>query len=260
MRILLTNDDGINAPGLAALHGAAAGLGQIDVVAPAAAESGASHAVTFHRPLIARRQRVEGRCGAAGFEGYSVDGRPADCVKLALARLVERPDLIISGINAGSNMGIHSLYSGTVAAAREGAIAGIPSIAMSLYLTSKSSADWALAGTVAHEVLVKLVAGPLDPHDLLNVNIPILDGRKAPRGWRVVPASTVAMIDEYHSLDEAESDPPGRGFTVTDHLRFHQVPIGSDVALPREGFVTVTPLHFDLTDYNRLRLWSDHLS
>src|SRR5262245_1049709 len=118
MRILLTNDDGIFAPGIAALYEAARELGEVHVIAPSEVQSATSHGVTFNRPLKTRIHRATCSQGKHLFEGISVDGRPADCVKLALANLIKEPvDLVLSGINEGANIGINVIYSGTVAAA-----------------------------------------------------------------------------------------------------------------------------------------------
>ncbi len=131
MRILLTNDDGILAPGIEALYRALADLGEIEVVAPETSQSAIGHAISVLTPMAAHRVSVKNV-----FEGWSVDGRPADCVKLAVLELLEcRPDFVISGINAGVNTGINILYSGTVAGAAEGAFFGVPSMAVSLELS-----------------------------------------------------------------------------------------------------------------------------
>ena len=125
MRILLTNDDGILAPGIEALYRALADLGDVEVVAPETTQSAVAHAITVLAPMAAHRLNVKNV-----FEGWSVDGRPADCVKLAMLELLDRPpDFVVSGINAGVNTGINVLYSGTVAGAAEGAFFGVPSAA-----------------------------------------------------------------------------------------------------------------------------------
>ncbi|MHC4215251.1 MAG: 5'/3'-nucleotidase SurE, partial [Planctomycetota bacterium] len=128
MRILLTNDDGIFAPGLAAIYNELVKLGDVTVVAPAQSHSGMSHSITFHAPLACSKVDVKGQ-----FSGYRVQGSPADCVKLAAMQIIEEPiDLVVAGINDGANIGINVYYSGTVAAAMEGQFLSIPSVAMSL--------------------------------------------------------------------------------------------------------------------------------
>ena len=233
MRILLTNDDGIRAPGLAALHRAAAALGELHVVAPSKARSACGHAVTFHRPIEVRPEVVRDESGSEPFAGHAVGGTPADCVKVGLARLVPAPvDLVLSGINTGCNVGVHTIYSGTVAAAREGAIAGVAAIAVSLHIGRRDAIRWQRATEIAAEVLAALLAEPLRAGALLNVNIPILDDGAEPRGVRVVPASPGAMIDDYRG--EADAD-GGMELTVGGHVRFREVPTGSKTRARRPG-------------------------
>lgn len=193
MRILLTNDDGIRAPGIVALHDALMDTipghegtlgGPISVagtpielvytVAPATVQSATSHGVTFHEPLMVEPARIRGR-----MNGAAVDGRPADCVKLALSEIWpgefgagSRPDLVVSGMNAGANCGINVIYSGTVAAAIEAAFLGIPSIAVSLHL-GKASTRFDVGAIHARRAIETLLAGGLpNPHEVLNLNVP----------------------------------------------------------------------------------------
>ena len=138
MRILITNDDGITAPGIMSLYEAAQGLGELHVVAPADVQSATGHGITFHRPVATRKHVVKKGDGTHGFDGYAVEGKPADCTKIAMFELVPKPiDLVLSGINSGANLGVNVIYSGTVAAAMEAAFMGIPSIAVSLHLGPK---------------------------------------------------------------------------------------------------------------------------
>lgn len=193
MRILLTNDDGIRAPGIVALYdalmdtipGHEGTLGgpvtiagtpveTIYTVAPATVQSATSHGVTFHEPLMVEPSRIRGR-----MTGTAVDGRPADCVKLALSEIWpgqfgegSRPDLVISGMNAGANCGINVIYSGTVAAAIEAAFLGIPSIAVSLHL-GRASTRFDVGAIHARRAIETLLAGGLpSPHEVLNMNVP----------------------------------------------------------------------------------------
>ena len=193
MRILLTNDDGIRAPGIVALYdalmdtipGREGTLGgpisiagtpveTIYTVAPATVQSATSHGVTFHEPLMVEAARIRGR-----MNGTAVDGRPADCVKLALSEIWpaqfgadDRPDLVISGMNAGANCGINIIYSGTVAAAIEAAFLGIPSIAVSLHL-GKASTRFDIGAIHARRAIETLLRdGPPRPHEVLNLNVP----------------------------------------------------------------------------------------
>ena len=162
MRILLSNDDGYFAPGLAALAEALSGLGEVVVVAPEQNRSGASNSLTLDRPLHLKK-------AANGF--YFVNGTPTDCVHLAVTGMLDDlPDIIVSGINHGANMGDDTIYSGTVAAATEGYLLGIPSIAISL--TSFESNNFATAGLVARQLVERFIRDPIREPVLLNVNVP----------------------------------------------------------------------------------------
>lgn len=244
MRILVTNDDGILAPGIAALAEALRPLAHIDVVAPESGQSGAAHAITFMAPLISERISIGGR-----FFGWSVDGSPADCVKLGVSELCEaRPDLIVSGINAGANRGVDVIYSGTVAAAVEAAFIGIPSLAISL--EAGGGFDFARAGEHARAIVERAVELGVSPGMVLNVNIPRLD-RGGPRGVRVVAQSTAPWTDTY----DRRTDPRGRTyFWLTDQGgRAPEEDPDTDLVALRAGFVTVTPLQYDLTQYAQLK-------
>ena len=243
MQILLTNDDGIHAPGLAALHEAVAGLGEATVVAPDTERSGVAHSITLAHPLRIRRVHH----GDALF-GYGVNGAPADCVKLGCDQVLgAKPDLLLSGINLGANAAINILYSGTVAAAIEGALLGIPSVAFSL--AEYDNPDFGEAGRVVHDLVKQFVAGGLDAHTLLNVNIPGLP-RSQIKGVRVTHQSRTGYDDYY----EKRTDPWGRAYYwITGELQrhFEQEP-DSDLRALREGYVSVTPLHYDLTHYGAI--------
>src|SRR5881227_1666051 len=156
MYILLTNDDGIRAPGLVALYRALVAAGhEVRVVAPETVQSATGHGITMATPLLTSRVNVEG-----AFEGVAVDGRPADCVKLAINQLCgERlPDLVVSGMNSGTNVGINVIYSGTVAAAIEAAFLGLPAVAVSLYLKKEVPADYPRAAAVVLPVIRQALA------------------------------------------------------------------------------------------------------
>jgi 5'-nucleotidase len=166
--VLLTNDDGVDAPGLEALRTAAVGLGfgPIRVIAPAGALSGCGHRVTTHEPLVVTRP---------GGDRLAVAGTPADCVRLALHHLVPDVQWVLSGINAGGNLGIDVFHSGTVAAVREAAIHGLPGIALSHYIARGRRIDWPVAARRAREVLRRLVGLPCEPGAFWNVNLPHLE-------------------------------------------------------------------------------------
>lgn len=237
MLALLTNDDGIFAPGLAAMERALRRIGDVSVVAPSTEQSGVGHAITFLTPLTAK-EIFDG----ARSRGWAVDGSPADAVKLGIAEFCpRRPDIVVSGINAGLNAGINVLYSGTVAAAIEGAFFGITSIAVSLEYDEHAQFD--RAAEIAIDVIQELLARTPPPGSLYNVNIPTPALRGSPV-LRVVPMST----SRYGEAFERRVDPRGRPYYwATNEPPPPPSPAGSDVTALAAGNVTLTPLHFDLT-------------
>jgi 5'-nucleotidase len=242
MRILITNDDGILAPGLEALYHAVADLGQVDVVAPQDAQSGIGHAISVMTPLLVQRVHVNGV-----FHGWSVAGRPADCVKLAMVELLrERPDYVLSGINAGANAGVNVLYSGTIAGAIEGALFGVPSIAFSLELSDEL--DFHGAGRVARLIFEHVIASQPPPGTCLSVNIPALD-RGWPKGARCCRQAPINWEEHYEKKIENEAQAIyWLNGTLPDHEQFPD----SDLAAIRNGYVAITPLRADLTDHEQL--------
>jgi 5'-nucleotidase len=242
MRILLTNDDGIMAPGILALRRALVTLGDVTVVAPTTPQSAVGHGITLTAPV--RVLRVDLGDGAVG---YGVEGRPADCVKLALLELMkDRPDLVVSGVNLGHNLGINVLYSGTVAAAVEGAYYGIPSVAVST--EDVDAVDFDGAARIGRRIIDQVIAlRPARPV-LLNVNVPDL-GRGVPRGVRVAPQSMKGWREGW----EKRVDPRGRTYYwMIGEEEVEDTGVDSDVSAFAEGYVTVTPLRFDLTDPARM--------
>jgi 5'-nucleotidase len=240
VRILLTNDDGVYAPGLRALRAELMKLGDVTVVAPASEQSAVGHSITLLTPLIVQELRDEDR----RFLGWAVEGKPADCVKVALLELLsEPPDLVVSGLNAGSNAGINILYSGTVAAAIEAAFFNRASVAVSLEYTKPGPLDFPRAAGIARRVVEQLVAHRPAPGTLFNVNIPSLD-RGPIRGVRVVPQNVVP----YRETLDRRVDPRGRVYFWTNaDLTCPDPHPDSDVSALAEGYVTVTPLQFNLT-------------
>jgi 5'-nucleotidase len=241
MRILLVNDDGILAPGLAALHAAVRDMGEVHVVAPDSPQSAAGRSLTLHAPIFCQEVHVGG-----AFWGWGVAGRPVDCVKLAIRELVpHRPDLVLSGINAGANVGVNVYYSGTVAAAAEGALMGLPSVAFSL--DSGGEFDFVRAGRYCRIVLDRLLAVPMEPGELINVNIPELRGQE-PRGIQVLPQSTAAISESYIRQEQ-----DGKLiFRMTDQYEHGPQDSATDVTAIAEGYITVTPLQSDMTNRTRL--------
>ncbi|RMF83799.1 MAG: 5'/3'-nucleotidase SurE [Planctomycetota bacterium] len=249
MRILITNDDGVLAPGIAALARAVADLGDVEVVAPETPQSAVGHAISVLSPLVVHRVHV-----ADAFHAWSVDGRPADCVKLAMLELLDAPpDFVLSGINAGVNTGVNVLYSGTVAGAVEGAFFGIPSMAVSLELSEEL--DFEQAGRIARMVFRQYAASNPPPGMCLNVNIPALDDGP-PRGVKVCAQCTVPMQDRYHR----QTDPRGRSvYWLDGALPDRHCAPDTDHEAVSDRYVAITPLRFDLTDAKRLeqvRRWS----
>lgn len=241
MHILLTNDDGIFAPGLAAICKKLNTLEdtEITVAAPADSQSGASHSITYKSPLVCNHINVNDL-----FAGYSVQGSPADCVKLAYMQLVDKPiDLVVSGINNGANTGINIYYSGTVAAAMEAAFLKIPSIAMSA--ACDEPMDFAAAAEYSFEILKNLT--PLiKPGDVFNVNIPKFSEGK-PKGLRIVPQSTKGFHEEYIPRKE-ENGKMVFQFSGGAH---HPEDNHTDTTSLAEGYITLTSLICGMTHKKR---------
>jgi 5'-nucleotidase len=237
---LLTNDDGVYAPGLRALRQELLKLGEVLVVAPAAEQSAVGHSITLTTPLLVQDVLDEADLPM----GWAVEGRPADCVKLALLELLPwSPDLVVSGLNAGSNAGINVLYSGTVAAAIEGAFFRRTSIAVSLEYTKARPLNYPLAARLARGVIEQIVAR--SPHDgaLFNVNIPSLD-RGPVRGIRSVPQNIAPYLETF----DRRVDPRGRTyFWSNPGLSCPEPHPDTDVIALGESYITVTPLQFNLT-------------
>lgn len=257
MRILLTNDDGIAAPGLAAMHRALKHLGEVLVVAPSSVQSAMGHAVTFHKKVTTRKQRIITARGD-DIEGYAVDGRPADCVKLGVNHLLKEEgpiDLVVSGMNAGCNVGVNVNYSGTVAAAREGSIQGIPSIAVSLHIGDRTRTRWDAAAEHAMNVIEAILAGPHEPDVCINLNVPIIDDEE-PKGVKTARISTAPLADLYEIDHDIAGDP---GYTVHSSIAFRDKPIDTDVHALWERFITVTPMCLDATHYGHMEKWETHL-
>jgi len=240
MKILLTNDDGIFAPGLAAIYKELVRLGDVTVVAPADSQSGASHSITFALPLVCNRVDINGL-----FTGFSVQGSPADCVKLAVMQLHEGPiDLVVAGINNGANAGINVYYSGTVAAAMEGAFLKVPAVAMSL--SREEHMDYERAAGYCLDTLRKLM--PVTKGNVININIPELS-KSQPKGVRVVPQSSKGF-DEYYLRQQNEQGQTVFQLAGGAH-RFDENP--TDTTSLAEGYITVTALVPDMTDHRGMR-------
>ncbi len=243
MRLLLCNDDGIHAPGISVLRDAVESYGEVHVVAPDAERSAAGHSITLSEPI--KSTPVERH---DAFFGYGIGGTPADCIKLAVCAILKDspPDLILSGINLGSNTGISVMYSGTVSAATEGVILGIPGVAFSL--CTYTDPEWDTAERVVRELTQAIVADPPPPGVLLNINLPNLPYEKL-RGVRVTRMGRSRFIEKFHR----RLDPRGRTYYWLDgELEVHDEGGDIDIHAVREGYVSVTPIHLDLTAYDQM--------
>lgn len=239
MRILLTNDDGITAPGLLALWKRLADCHQVCVVAPDTERSAVSHAITLHLPL-----RVQGVCFNGAGSGYAVSGTPADCVKLAVLKLLpDRPDVVISGINPGPNVGFNLNYSGTVSGAREAALLGLPALAVSI--NSVEGRHYEVVASFAEALVKKVAAQGLPPGTFLNVNAPDLP-RQAIRGVRVCRQGVARLEETFHE----RKDPRNRTYywQGSETQLFGDTPDEDGVALGQDC-ITITPVRCDMTDY-----------
>jgi 5'-nucleotidase len=250
MLILLTNDDGILAPGLLAMYRELKKLGDVVVVAPDTVQSATGHGITVATPILTNEVKV-----GDDFIGTSVGGRPADCVKLAISKLLPKaPDLVVSGINSGANVGINVIYSGTVAAAIEAAFLGLPAVAVSLYLRGDRPTDYARTASLALKTIRGILEAGLKPGEVASVNLPPLRPDEEPTGTRVVRQCIRGWADTY----EERRDPRGRlYFWNSSVFTLGNTEEDTDVAALRDGYITITPLQFDLTHYPMLRQWKD---
>ena len=247
--VLISNDDGIDAPGIFALVLEMKKIASVTVVAPDRQQSAVGHAITMNYPLRTVPVRKNGE-----FFGYAVDGTPADAVKLGVRFLLkEKPDLLMSGINHGSNTAINILYSGTVSAATEGTVLGIPSIAVSL--TTHDQADFSYAAKFAARLAGRVVAEGLPQGTLLNVNVPAVPEEKI-SGVRVTRQGNSSWEDTF----DVRRDPAGREyFWLTGSMAIRDTDPETDQIAVRENFISVTPIHYELTDLTqleRMKHWS----
>lgn len=238
MRILLSNDDGYFAPGLAALAQALATLADITVVAPERDRSGASNSLTLDRPLMLRQ-------APSGF--YYVNGTPTDCVHLAVTGMLDHmPDMVISGINHGANMGDDTIYSGTVAAATEGYLLGVPSIAVSL--VNKGGDNFASAARVVADIVRRHQAQPFAHPVLLNVNVPDLP-------YEELQGREITRLGRRHKAEPVVKSKSPRGeimYWVGAAGTAQDAGAGTDFDAIAHGKVSVTPLQIDLTHYRQM--------
>lgn len=243
MRILVTNDDGIDSPGIQALVGAMRTIGDVVVVAPDRQQSAVGHALTVASPLRATPFHRDGT-----LFGYAINGTPADCVKLGISTLLDvPPDLVVSGINHGSNTSVNAIYSGTVSAATEGTLMGVPSMAVSL-ASFDHAAPMDLAADVALEVARRLPTMQLPQGTLLNVNVPACS-REAYRGIKLTRQGNSVWKDSY----ERRRDPQGREYywLSGEFVTLEHLDDADDLAVA-DGYAAITPIHYELTNFHVL--------
>jgi 5'-nucleotidase len=240
MRILLTNDDGIYAKGLSSLYEELSCEAECLIVAPEIEQSAVGHAITIFRPLMVRRATKNGK-----FLGYAVYGTPADCVKIGIKELAEKPvDLVVSGINRGANAGINVLYSGTVSAATEAAIMGVPALAISL--DTHKEADFTYAAKFARKMVRLILNNPIIKSSAINVNIPCLPSGQI-KGIVVVRQGQSNIIETF----EKRVDPrENTYYWISGNSVSASEAKDTDVGALASGFITITPIQYDLTRYD----------
>ena len=251
LSILVSNDDGIDAPGIAALVKELRKIGTVTVVAPDRQQSAVGHAITMNFPLRVKEFKKENV-----LFGYAVEGTPADCVKLAVRALLKtKPDLLVSGVNHGANTAISIIYSGTVSAATEGTLLGIPSIAVSL--TTYGPPDFRYAAKFARKLALLVSENGLPEGTLLNVNVPSV-AEKDIKGVRITRQGKAIWNDKF----DARRDPANKEYYwLTGALEEVDTELHFDQPAVRNKYVSVTPIHYDLTDYALLETmerWGVH--
>ncbi|MBX4261087.1 5'/3'-nucleotidase SurE [Clostridium estertheticum] len=243
MRLLLTNDDGINAKGIYALAKELEKNHEVIIVAPDKERSACGHSITLTRPLIVKETKLKGLKAKA----FSVDGTPADCVKIAINKLTDaKIDMVVSGINRGFNLGTDVLYSGTVSAAIEATIYKIPAMAVSVEF-DRNTENYDIAAKYAGEILLKAIQNKINNDIVLNVNVPMLEENEI-KGIKVCKIGSRLYNNKYvESIGENNETQYQIKGTAKD---IHEE--DSDTIYFKEGYVTVTPLHYDLTNFEIL--------
>ena len=244
MRFLLTNDDGIYARGLSALYQELSKEAECLIVAPEVEQSAVGHAITISRPLMVRRAKKNGV-----FLGYAVTGTPADCVKIGIGELAEKPfDLVVSGINIGANVGINVIYSGTVSAATEGSILGVPSLAISLD-THNRDADFSFAAKIAGKMARFMLKHNPNKNIPLNINIPAIPEEEI-KGVVVAKQGKARLMESF----EKRVDPRDNiYYWLAGETRLSETEeADSDASVLRRGMISITPIYYDLTRYDIL--------
>jgi 5'-nucleotidase len=244
MRVLLTNDDGIFAKGIEALYVALKEEHEVTAVAPETEQSAVGHAITFLDPLRVTPVRRNG-----SFFGYALNGTPADCVKIAITELLKPlPDVVVSGINMGANVGVNVIYSGTVSAATEAALLGVPSIAVSI--DSFDTPDFSAATTFVPKVLSHIGKKGLPPGISLNINVPNVPAELV-KGVRITHQGKLRCVESY----DRRVDPRNHVYYwLCNSAIINDTDPMSDSAALSDHFVSVTPIHHDLTHYRTMDL------
>lgn len=239
--ILVTNDDGITAPGIRALIEAVRPLGKVVVVAPDSPQSGKGHAITIGVPLRLNQVDI-----FEGIEAWQCSGTPVDCVKLARDKILHgKPDICVSGINHGANHSINVIYSGTMSAAMEAAIEGIPSVGFS-FLEYSYDADFSLPKKVAHEVTKRMLESELPVGTLFNVNIPIVS-EKEYKGLKICRQADAKWVEEF----DERRDPHGKKYYwLTGEFKNRDTGEDTDVWALDNNYASMVPVQFDLTNYS----------
>ncbi len=249
LNILVTNDDGIYSPGIFALAKSLSEIGNVTVVAPMQEQSAVGHAITMQNPL-----RVTEAWKNGDFFGYAVSGTPADCVKIGIRNIMNTaPDLVVSGINHGSNTAINIIYSGTVSAAREAAIMDVPSMAVSI--TNHAAKNFEFAARVSKLLATEIAGKDIPLGTLLNVNVPDVPEEKI-AGIILTKQGKSKWDDVY----EQRIDPYGKNYYwLTGNLVESDTELDIDQVAIKKNYVSVSPIHFDLTDYdtfNKMKNWN----
>ena len=249
MKILVCNDDGISSTGIFALVKSLKEIADVTVIAPLNEQSAIGHAITMQVPLRVSEYRINGT-----LFGLAVDGTPADCIKIGIRNLMDSPpDLVVSGINHGSNTAINIIYSGTVSAAREAAIMDVPSMAVSV--TNHNVKDFSVAAKLTKHLIKMIPINQLPTGTLWNINIPDLPEGKI-EGLKITKQGKSKWDDVY----ERRVDPYGKDYYwLTGELLQLDKEIDTDQGAINKNFVSITPIHFDLTDYetfNKMKEWN----
>ena len=249
LKILLTNDDGIYAPGLRALYEELKDDHEVMVVAPEIEMSAVGHAITLNFPLRVKKLHINGQ-----LSGYAVSGTPADCVKIGVQELMEAPpDIILSGINLGANVGVNVLYSGTVSAATEGAFLGIKSASISL--NTRKNPDFTFAARFSRDIIDFIMKADLALGTALNVNIPALPPERI-KGVKITKQGTSRFVERF----EQRTDPRGNTYYWLTGERFiENGDPENDSFVLSQDMITITPLHYDLTCHNEFKRLSSLL-